>query len=130
MQARLDAEDAAFRAEEARNQRVCDASRHRPRITPVRVARDRTWTDYGVLEAYEYDESTAQPPGEDDLLREAQKNGLVAAGPGHLIILSHSDFDICLTVETYRRRPPQPGHGPAVGRTPQKPPVAIFCLGL
>lgn len=48
----------------------------------------------------------AQPPGEDGLLREAQKNGLVAAGPGHLIVLSHSDFDICFTVETYRRRPP------------------------
>ncbi|MEV7804227.1 hypothetical protein AB0O28_14900 [Microbispora sp. NPDC088329] len=106
VQAKLDAEGADFRAEEVRNQRVCDASRHRPRITPVRVVRDRTWTDYGVLESYEYDESTARLPGEDDLLGAAQKNGLVAAGPGHLIILSHSDFDICLTVETYRRRPP------------------------
>ncbi|MCT9932146.1 hypothetical protein N5079_18245 [Planotetraspora sp. A-T 1434] len=106
LRASVDAEKAGFQAEAARNQKVCDSSRHRPRIKPVRVARDRTTTDYGVLESFEYVEGGAEAPWEDDLLSETQKNGLVASRPGHLMILSHSDFDICLTLETYRRRPP------------------------
>ncbi len=106
VQASIDADEAEFQAEETRNQKVCDSSRHRPRITPVRVTLDRTFTDYGVLESFEYAGDTAEGPWEDGLLDKAQKNGLVAAGPGHVIILSHSDYDICLTLETYRRRPP------------------------
>ncbi|MFI7033993.1 hypothetical protein ACIBK1_35220 [Microbispora rosea] len=106
VQANIDAEEAEFRAEETRNQKVCDSSRHRPRITPVRVTRDRAFTDYGVLESFEYAEGVAENPWDDGVLDKAQKNGLVATGPGHVIILSHSDYDICLTLETYRRRPP------------------------
>ncbi|GAA4209637.1 hypothetical protein [Microbispora amethystogenes] len=43
---------------------------------------------------------------DDDLLTRAQANGLVAALPGHLMVITHSDFDNCLTAELYRRRPP------------------------
>ncbi len=105
-QAAIDAEEAEYRAQEAANQKACDRSRHRPLIRPVRVARKRTWTDYGVLESFEYDENTPSDPFDDGLLDTAQDDDLVAAVPGHLIILSHSDYDICVTTETYRTRPP------------------------
>ncbi|MFG3436130.1 hypothetical protein ACGF0J_02695 [Nonomuraea sp. NPDC047897] len=100
-------EAAEWRAEEAAAQRVCDRARHRPRVRPLRVVRERTRTDYGVLESVEW--NPAEPeydPYDLGLLAKAQDNGLVAARPGHLIVLSHSDFEICLTAETYRRRPP------------------------
>ncbi|MGW7477604.1 hypothetical protein ACWGH8_03370 [Nonomuraea muscovyensis] len=100
-------EEAEWRAEEAAAQRICDRSRHRPLVKPLRVVRERTSTDYGVLESIEGDpaEPNYDPYG-GGLLQRAQANELVAARPGHLIVLSHSDFDICLTGETYRRRPP------------------------
>lgn len=98
-----DAEEAEYQAREAANQRVCDASRHRPLTKPVRVARERTRTDYGVLESYEGEEGGQF---DDGLLDTVQDNGLVAGIPGHLMIRSHSDYEICLTAETYRRRPP------------------------
>ncbi|QFY09112.1 hypothetical protein GBF35_22750 [Nonomuraea phyllanthi] len=88
--------------------RMCDASpRHRPRIEPARAVRLREpqWTDYGVLDAYEPTEDGADP-FDDGLLERAQDDGLVAALPGHLMVLTHSDFDICVTLETYDRRPP------------------------
>ncbi|MET8141929.1 hypothetical protein ABZU32_16605 [Sphaerisporangium sp. NPDC005288] len=105
-EARRAAEEAEYQAEDAKNQKVCDASRHRPLVRPVRVARERTWTDYGVLESSETEASI-----DDDLLTIAQRDGLVASLPGHLMVLSHSDYDICLTAETYRRRPPVEGRG-------------------
>ncbi len=101
VKARYEAEEAEYEAQEAANQKVCDTSRHRPLVRPVRVARERTWTDYGVLESFESEDAI-----DDPLLSVAQRNGLVASLPGHLMILSHSDFDICLTAETYRKRPP------------------------
>ncbi|MEN3539503.1 hypothetical protein AAH991_30635 [Microbispora sp. ZYX-F-249] len=106
IQAAIDAEEAEYRAQEAANQKACDRSRHRPLIRPVRVARERTWTDYGVLESFEYDESVPSDPFDDGLLDTAQDDGLVAAVPGHVMILSHSDYDICVTTEIYRTRPP------------------------
>ncbi|GIH65032.1 hypothetical protein [Microbispora siamensis] len=105
-QAEINAEEAEYRAREAANQKVCDHSRHHPLIKPVRVVRDRMWTDYGVMESFEYDESLPEDPFDDGLLDRAQDDDLVAAAPGHLIILSHSDYDICVTAETYRTRPP------------------------
>ncbi|GIH68658.1 MFS transporter [Sphaerimonospora thailandensis] len=105
-QAEIDAEEAEYQAREAANQKVCDRFRHRPLARPVRVIRERMSTDYGVMEAFEYDESRPTDPYEDGLLEKAQDNGLVATLPGHLMILSHSDYDICVTAETYRRRPP------------------------
>ncbi|MFI6299257.1 hypothetical protein ACIBEJ_47235 [Nonomuraea sp. NPDC050790] len=62
-------------------------------------------TDHGVLEAYE-PTATGADTGGDDLLDRAQKDGLVASLPGRLMVLSQPDFGLCVTVETYRRRPP------------------------
>ncbi|MEV0590626.1 hypothetical protein [Nonomuraea cavernae] len=62
-------------------------------------------TDHGVLEAWEQTEDHYDPSSME-LLDKAQDNGLVAARPGHLIVLSHPDFDLCVNVETYTRRPP------------------------
>ncbi|MEV6862785.1 hypothetical protein AB0M44_17520 [Streptosporangium subroseum] len=106
VQRELDAEEAGYQAEETENQKVCDSSRHRPLIKPLRVARERTWTDYGVLESFEAAADDDSDPFEDDLLNLAQDNDLVASLPGHLMILSHSDYDICVIAETYRSRPP------------------------
>ncbi|GAA4065851.1 hypothetical protein [Nonomuraea soli] len=62
-------------------QRMCDSTpRHRPLITPA-------WTT-----------RVKQPRMTD--------TGLVAAVPGHLMVLTHSDPYLCVTVETYTRRPP------------------------
>ncbi|WP_433367354.1 hypothetical protein [Streptosporangium sp. CA-115845] len=89
-------------------QRMCDSSpRHRPLIKPATVIRmkEPQWTDYGVVETYEPTED-GEDPAEDGLLEQAQDAGLVAALPGRLMILTHSDFDLCVTLETYTRRPP------------------------
>ncbi|MFB4293364.1 hypothetical protein ACBI99_37395 [Nonomuraea sp. ATR24] len=95
------ADQAAWEAEEAAEQAVCDRARHRPRIRPVRVAHDRMLTDYGVMEAVETEDAL-----DDDLLNRAQDDGLVAARRGHLLITTHSDYTNCLTGEAYDRRPP------------------------
>lgn len=100
----LDREVAEWKADA---QRMCDSQpRHRPRIKPAgrTVIKEPQRTDYGVMEATEHTED--YDPSSMDLLHKAQENGLVAARPGHLIVLTHSDFDVCVTVETYPRRPP------------------------
>ncbi|MEV4380777.1 hypothetical protein [Streptosporangium sp. NPDC049644] len=89
-------------------QRMCDSSpRHRPLIEPAKAIRmkEPQGTDYGVVETYEPTEDGGDP-SEDGLLEQAQDDDLVAALPGHLMILTHSDFDLCVTLETYTRRPP------------------------
>ncbi|GII63223.1 hypothetical protein Skr01_33080 [Sphaerisporangium krabiense] len=101
-------EDREMREWEADAQRMCDSSpSHRPRIEPAKVIRmkEPQWTDYGVVETYEPTENGGDPY-EDGLLDKAQRDGLVAARPGHLIIRTHADYDICVTLETYTRRPP------------------------
>ncbi|MEO3813335.1 hypothetical protein ABGB17_30425 [Sphaerisporangium sp. B11E5] len=101
-------QDREFQEWEADAQRMCDSSApHRPLVEPAKTIRmkEPQWTDYGVVEAYEPTEDGGDPY-EDGLLDKAQDNGLVAALPGHLTILTHSDFDLCVTLETYTRRPP------------------------
>lgn len=103
-----DAQDRELEAWEEDAQRMCDATpRHRPLIKPVTATRvkEPQWTDYGVMEAYGLPEDDYDV-ADMALLDKAQKNGLVASRPGHLMVLSHSDFDLCVTVETYARRPP------------------------
>ncbi|MFF4778728.1 hypothetical protein ACFY05_38480 [Microtetraspora fusca] len=97
-------EERVFQEWEAAQRRKCaEAPRHRPLITPVAVVvrREPTWTDYGDLEAYEPETVEGDPgrdlPYEDDVL---------SAGPGHLVVHTHPDFTLCVTTETYRRRPP------------------------
>ncbi|MEW9527425.1 hypothetical protein [Microbispora sp. NPDC049125] len=93
---------------EADAQRMCDSSPpHRPLVEPVKAIRmkEPQWTDYGVVETYEPAEDGGDPY-EDGLLGKAQDDDLVAALPGHLMILTHSDYKLCVTLETYTRRPP------------------------
>ncbi|MFI6907813.1 hypothetical protein ACIBKY_41575 [Nonomuraea sp. NPDC050394] len=101
-------QDREFQEWEAAAQRMCDATpRHRPLIEPAHATRmkEPQSTDYGVVETYE-PTGPDQDPAEDGLLDMAQDDGLVASLPGRLMVLTHSDFDICVTVETYARRPP------------------------
>ncbi|MFD8531444.1 hypothetical protein ACFV0L_28895 [Streptosporangium canum] len=107
VKAAIDAEDREIAEREAEEQRKCDAApRHRPLIRPesASVRRQPLWTDYGVLEAYE--EDGYNDPFEDGLDELLEKNGLVAALPGHLMISIYADPRVCVTTETYRRRPP------------------------
>ncbi len=101
-----EAEEAAYQADVAAEQKACDEARHRPRIKPLRVVRDRMYTDYGVIESFEAAPDDDTDPFQDGLLDKAQHHGLVATLPGHFMMLSHSDYANCLTAETYRRRPP------------------------
>lgn len=101
VKARQAAQDREFEAWEAEEQRKCDATpRHRPRIRPVKAIRlkEPQWVDAG-LEMYEDAATNAR----DDVY---PQDGLVLGGPGHLILNLHADHRVCVTVETYARRPP------------------------
>ncbi|MGW3362272.1 hypothetical protein ACWDOR_04945 [Streptosporangium canum] len=107
VKAEIDEEDREIAEREAEEQRKCDAApRHRPLIRPesALVLREPLWTDHGVLEAYE--EDGYNDPFEDGLYELLEKNGLVAALPGHLMISIYADPRVCVTTETYTRRPP------------------------
>ncbi|MEV0973316.1 hypothetical protein [Microtetraspora glauca] len=94
--------------EDAERRKCAEAPRHRPLITPVAVVvrTEPIWTDYGDLEAYEPETAEGDPGGdlpyEDDVL---------SAGPGHLVVHTHPDVTLCVTTETYRRRPPVESRG-------------------
>ena len=97
-------EEAKMRAWEAAEQRVCDeAPRHRPRIKPASAIRQRepVYTDYGDLEAYEPEVAEGNP--NSDL---PHNNDVLSVGPGHLRIHTYPDLPLCVTTETYTRRPP------------------------
>ncbi|MCK2218223.1 hypothetical protein MF672_031190 [Actinomadura sp. ATCC 31491] len=86
---------------QADSQAMCDATpRHRPRIEPARAIRlkEPQWTDYGVLQTYEGEEESDLDAG--------RGNGLVYSAHGILAVVTHPDFDLCVTLETYSRRPP------------------------
>ncbi|MGW2158867.1 hypothetical protein [Nonomuraea sp. NPDC001699] len=98
--AEQDQEIAAMRAD---SQAMCDATpRHRPRTRPARAIRmkEPQWTDYGVLQTYEGEGEEETEPDLDP------GNGLVSSARGILAVMTHSDFDLCVTLETYTRRPP------------------------
>ena len=64
VQRELEAKEADSQARKAASQKVCDGSRHRPLTKPLRVAYERTWTSYGVLESAE----SAEDGGDDEVL--------------------------------------------------------------
>ncbi|UBU12669.1 hypothetical protein [Nonomuraea gerenzanensis] len=100
--AQASAEDEAeMLAWEAEEQAMCDrAPRHRPLVEPVRATREKepVWPEVW-LEAYEGD---GMP---DDGLY-GQELDLVAVAPGHLLIEVETTYRVCVTTETYDRRPP------------------------
>ncbi|MEU6726941.1 hypothetical protein ABZ917_24840 [Nonomuraea wenchangensis] len=94
-QAAEDREFADFQAEERRK---CAATpRHRPLIRPAKAIRlkEPEWPEAG-LELY--DEYATEGGG--------TTAGPVESGPGHVRVSTHSDFHVCVTLETYPRRPP------------------------
>ncbi|GAT68921.1 hypothetical protein PS9374_04586 [Planomonospora sphaerica] len=92
------AEEAAYLRQEAASQAICNRLRHRPRITPARVARLREFSEIG-MESYEDHADTAQ---EEPVVH----GDLVGSVPGHLRIDFHADYEVCVTAEAYRRHPP------------------------
>ncbi|MFG1708633.1 hypothetical protein ACFLIM_36080 [Nonomuraea sp. M3C6] len=92
------AEQAEIERQEAASQEACDRSRHRPLLKPVGVARDRVRSETG-LQAFEDHELTSDE-------RPALHHDLVGSTPGNLAISTDGEADICVTAETYRRRPP------------------------
>ncbi|MFB9890575.1 hypothetical protein [Planobispora takensis] len=100
-------EEGQVLAMQVEEQRKCNAvPRHRPLITPesVSVIRKPIWPETG-LEAYE-DTPTGSDAFDNGLYDLVAENGLVAALPGHMVISTDSEFRICVTLETYARRPP------------------------
>ncbi|MEV4303415.1 hypothetical protein [Nonomuraea sp. NPDC049624] len=96
-------QDKEIAAMEADSQAMCDATpRHRPRTRPARAIRikEPQWTDYGVLQTYEGEGEEETGPDIDP------GNGLVSSARGILAVMTHPDFDLCVTLETYTRRPP------------------------
>ncbi|AQZ63351.1 unnamed protein product [[Actinomadura] parvosata subsp. kistnae] len=103
VQAAKTRQDQEIAAMQADSQAMCDATpRHRPRIKPARAIRmkEPQWTDYGVLQTYEGGEEEETEPDMDP------GNGLVSSARGTLAVMTHPDFDLCVTLETYTRRPP------------------------
>ncbi|MGW5159517.1 hypothetical protein ACWEPN_28920 [Nonomuraea wenchangensis] len=94
-QAAEDREFADFQAEERRK---CAATpRHRPLIRPAKAIRlkEPEWPEAG-LELY--DEYATEGGG--------TTAGPVESGPGHVRVSTLSSFHVCVTLETYPRRPP------------------------
>ncbi|NJP93646.1 hypothetical protein HCN51_30105 [Nonomuraea sp. FMUSA5-5] len=94
-------EEAEMLAWEAEEQAQCDrAPRHRPLIEPVRATREKepVWPEVW-LEAYEEEGIPDDGAYEQDL-------DLVATSPGRLLIEVDTTYRVCVTTETYDRRPP------------------------
>ncbi|WP_329426008.1 hypothetical protein OG339_37760 [Streptosporangium sp. NBC_01495] len=94
------ADNREFEESMAEERRKCDATpRHRPLITPARAIRlkEPEWPEAG-LELY--DEFTGE--GE----HKGTSSGPVSAGPGYVRVSTSSDYHVCVTLETYTRRPP------------------------
>ncbi|MFG1946666.1 hypothetical protein [Nonomuraea sp. NPDC048826] len=91
-----DQEFAAFQAEE--RAKCAAAPRHRPLIEPVKAVTpdDPVWPEIG-LEMWD-SAATGDSTG--------RRDGLVESGPGHLRVSVDSEYHVCVTLETYSRRPP------------------------
>ncbi|MFF5212128.1 hypothetical protein [Streptosporangium sp. NPDC000396] len=92
------AENREFNEFMAEEQRKCDATpRHRPLIKPAKAIRlkEPQWPEAG-LELYD------EFPGEG----KSATSGPVTAAPGYVTVSTDSDFHVCVTLETYTRRPP------------------------
>nr|WP_157554613.1 hypothetical protein [Herbidospora sakaeratensis] len=93
------AEEASYAVADAAADVFCDLNRHRPRIRPTHVVSARKWTDYGAIESWD-------PGVEEEGDWDAPEAPLIGAAPGVLALRVHPDFDVCLTAQVYRKRPP------------------------
>ncbi|MEV4111205.1 hypothetical protein [Nonomuraea sp. NPDC049695] len=101
------AQDREFAESQAEERRKCDAApRHRPLIKPAKstVLKEPEWPEIG-WEMYEETEDGADP-ADDGVFDRSLDNGLVAAGPSHLVVMTDPDYHVCVALETYARRPP------------------------
>ncbi|MEU6785968.1 hypothetical protein ABZ912_42845 [Nonomuraea angiospora] len=99
------ASDREFEEWEAEEQRKCAAApRHRPLVPPARssVLKEPEWPE-GSLDMYDETDDGEDPA---EVFADAVDNGLVGSGPGHLTVMTDSDLHVCVTLETYTRRPP------------------------
>ncbi|WP_062442630.1 hypothetical protein [Herbidospora daliensis] len=94
------AQVASGAAADAANRIFCDGRRHQPKIRARHVVRDVIWPDYGVIESLEGDYY------EDGLVERSLDTG-IATSRGHLVLNTHSDFENCVQVEVYTKRPPK-----------------------
>jgi hypothetical protein len=102
--ARQAAEEKEFEQSRAEERRKCAAApRHRPRIRPVKAVRlaEPQWPDVGLDL---YDPSRDTDAG--DAFDQSLDDGLVGATGRRVTVMPHSDFHVCVTLETYARRPP------------------------
>jgi hypothetical protein len=101
--AAMEEEEREMLAAEADEQAKCDtAPRHRPLIEPVAVSREKRpiWPEL-PLEAYE-----GEGMPQYNMYERKKDDDLVLSAPGHLMIFSETELRICVTTETYDRRPP------------------------
>ncbi|MBN6051617.1 hypothetical protein JYK22_06675, partial [Nonomuraea sp. RK-328] len=94
------ADDREFEESQAEERRKCAATpRHRPLVEPYQavVLKDPKWPEVGLDM---YDELSADETGAEIA------RGLVSSWPGHLSIHLDPNFYVCVTLETYARRPP------------------------
>ncbi|MFC5820451.1 hypothetical protein [Nonomuraea harbinensis] len=95
-----EADDQEFAAFQAEERAKCAATpRHRPLIEPVKAVRldDPVWPETG-LEMRDTAGIGDSGGGRHD--------DLVESGPGHLTVSVDSEYHLCVTLETYSRRPP------------------------
>nr|WP_062340037.1 hypothetical protein [Herbidospora sakaeratensis] len=98
------AQDASIAEHQAATQAFCDRHRHRPKIRARHVVRDVIWPDYGVMESSEGDHY------DEGLLDRSYDTG-IATSRGHLLLNTAADFENCVQVEVYGRRPPKERKG-------------------
>ncbi|NUW41941.1 hypothetical protein [Nonomuraea rhodomycinica] len=94
------ADERAFAEFKAEERRKCAATpRHRPLIKPFRavVLEEPRWTEVG-LEMI--DELSGEENGTET------RRGRVSSSPGYLSLYLSPEFHVCVTLETYARRPP------------------------
>ncbi|MEV0199113.1 hypothetical protein [Nonomuraea sp. NPDC050691] len=98
--AEVAAEDREIEERQAEERRKCAATpRHRPLIKPAKVPvlKDPVWPELG-LEMI--DELSGEETGAETT------RGMVSSSPGYLSLYLSSEFHVCVTLETYTRRPP------------------------
>lgn len=100
--AKITAEAAARQREfeefDAEERRKCDATpRHRPLIRPAKAIR---------LKEPEWPETALELYDDSPVEGKSTSVGPVGVAPGHVSVSTHSDFHVCVTLETYTRRPP------------------------